>query len=98
MGIWLPGRCRPLAQTELRAERAEQWLVLIRREIEDNLMDVFNPREAMTDPTITELEQRITMLRQNINELINRPLRTLVLKMKTEPRTGSRSKSKNCPG
>ena len=70
MGIWLPGRCRPLAQTELRAERAEQWLVLIRREIEDNLMDVFNPREAMTDPTITELEQRITMLRQNINELI----------------------------
>ena len=66
-GIWLPGRCRPLAHTELRAE---QWLVLIRREIEDNLMDVFNPREAMTDPTITELEQRITMLRQNINELI----------------------------
>ena len=56
MGIWLPGRCRPLAQTELRAERAEQWLVLIRREIEDNLMDVFNPREAMTDPTITELD------------------------------------------
>jgi len=45
-----------LAQTELRAERAEQWLVLIRREIEDNLMDVFNPREAMTDPTITELD------------------------------------------
>jgi chromosome segregation ATPase len=27
-----------LAQTELRADRAEQWLVLIRREIEDNLM------------------------------------------------------------
>ena len=25
-------------------------------------------------------------------------LRTLVPKMKTEPRTGSRSKSKNCPG
>jgi hypothetical protein len=24
----------------------------------------------MTDPTITELEQRITMIRQNINELM----------------------------
>jgi hypothetical protein len=30
----------------------------------------FNPREAMTDPTIAELEERIAMIRQNINELI----------------------------
>jgi hypothetical protein len=26
----------------------------------------FNPREAMTDPTIAELEERIAMIRQNI--------------------------------
>ena len=38
MGIWLPGRCRPLAQTELRAERAEQWLVRIRHEVDGQLM------------------------------------------------------------
>jgi predicted nucleic acid-binding Zn-ribbon protein len=30
-----------LAQAELRAERAEQWLVLVRREIEDNLIPSF---------------------------------------------------------
>jgi hypothetical protein len=30
-----------LAQAELRADRAEQWLALIRREIEDNLMPSF---------------------------------------------------------
>lgn len=30
-----------LAQAELRADRAEQWLVLIRREIEANLMPLF---------------------------------------------------------
>jgi hypothetical protein len=30
-----------LAQAELRADRAEQWLVLIRREIEDHLMPSF---------------------------------------------------------
>ncbi len=30
-----------LAQAELRAERAEQWLALVRREIEDNLMPSF---------------------------------------------------------
>jgi hypothetical protein len=35
-----------------------------------NDLDVFNPREAMTDPTITELDERIAMIRQNINELI----------------------------
>jgi predicted ATPase len=33
-------------------------------------LDVFNPREAMTDLTITELDERIAMIRQNINELI----------------------------
>jgi hypothetical protein len=33
-------------------------------------LDVFNPREAMTDPTITELDERIAMIRQNTNELI----------------------------
>ena len=52
----------------------------------------------MTDPTITELDERIAMIRQNINELIEQAAAYLVLKMKTEPRTGSRSKSKNCPG
>jgi hypothetical protein len=30
----------------------------------------FDPREAMTDPTITELDERIAIIRQNINELI----------------------------
>ena len=30
-----------LAQTKLRADRAEQWLVLIRREIEGHLMPSF---------------------------------------------------------
>ena len=30
-----------LTQAELRADRAEQWLVLIRREIEDHLMPSF---------------------------------------------------------
>ena len=31
---------------------------------------MFSTREAMTDPTITELAERIAMIRQNINELI----------------------------
>jgi hypothetical protein len=35
-----------LAQAELRAERAEQLLVLIRREIEDNLMPRSQPRTS----------------------------------------------------
>ena len=48
----------------------------------------------MTDPTITELDERIAMIRQNINELIEQAAAS----RKTEPRTGSRSKSKNCPG
>jgi predicted ATPase len=34
-------------------------------------LDVFNPGEkAMTGPTITELDERIAMIRQNINELV----------------------------
>jgi predicted ATPase len=34
-------------------------------------LDVFNPGEkAMTGPTITELDERIAMVRENINELI----------------------------
>jgi uncharacterized small protein (DUF1192 family) len=45
----------------------------------------------MTDPTIAELDERIAMIQHNINELIEQALRTLALKMKTEPRTGSRS-------
>jgi len=36
-----------LAQAELRANRAEQWLALIRQEIEDHLMP---PLAAMHDP------------------------------------------------
>ena len=34
-----------LAQAELRADRAEQWLALIRREIEDNLMPSFPAKQ-----------------------------------------------------
>jgi predicted ATPase len=34
-------------------------------------LDVFNPGErAMTGPTITELDQRIALIRENINELV----------------------------
>jgi hypothetical protein len=34
-------------------------------------LDVFNPGErAMTGPTIIELDERIAMIRENINELV----------------------------
>jgi uncharacterized small protein (DUF1192 family) len=33
-------------------------------------IEAVNPSKIMTEPSITELEQRIAMVRQNINELI----------------------------
>jgi hypothetical protein len=44
-----------LAQAELRADRAEQWLALIRREIEDNLMPSFPAKQVnagMSEPPV----------------------------------------------
>jgi hypothetical protein len=50
-----------LAQAELRADRAEQWLEMVRREIEDHLMPSF---AAMHDrPTPPEADQSGTELR-----------------------------------
>ena len=48
----------------------------------------------MTGPTIIELDERIAMMRENINELVEQALRTPVPKMKTGRQTGSRSKSR----
>jgi hypothetical protein len=46
-----------LAQTELRADRAEQWLVLVRREIEANLMPSF---AAMHERVTGELSRAVS--------------------------------------
>jgi hypothetical protein len=45
-----------LAQAELRADRAEQWLVLIRREIEEHLI----PSLAAMHDRLTPPEGRLT--------------------------------------
>jgi len=46
-----------LAQAELRADRAEQWLVLIRKEIEDHLMPSFAARHDRTSIAESELSR-----------------------------------------
>ena len=61
-------------------------------------MDVFNRGErAMTGPTIIELDERIAMIRANINELVEQAAAYSGAKMKTGRQTGSRSKSRNSP-
>jgi len=58
----------------------------------------FNPGERpMTGPTIIELDERIAMIRENINELVEQAAAYSVPKMKTGRQTGSRSKSRNSP-
>ena len=51
----------------------------------------------MTGPTIIELDERIAMIRENINELVEQAAAYSVPKMKTGRQTGSRSKSRNSP-